>query len=396
MEMQEHSMQGSPWRILVIMGDSRGGDTLRQTLQGEGYAVDEATSMDEGFALLQNGVYQVLLLDLLLPPEGSGLHVLETLRAAPSIRPAAVIVLTPIQSGDLARMTLAVGANDYLVVPYTTGDLILRVQLALSRATPTPNHSPLRIYSLGGFYVEGGSEVRLQQGGRMRKAVTLFKYMLTHKDRAIPTAEVLELLWPDSIEDLAATNLRSLLSYLRHLLGVSARSQPFLEHTSTSLRLQLSPIDWWDVEDFTASLAQGMKWRQLGDATRALQAYTAAVARYRGDYLEEDAYSDWTQPMRERLREEWLEALNTMAVLHREKGDDRQQEAVLRTLLRAAPYREHTYRALMMLLVEQGRSAEALVHYRQLSQLLQVELQTNPDPATRALAMRIREATIVA
>jgi DNA-binding SARP family transcriptional activator len=282
------------------------------------------------------------------------------------------------------------------VTPYTTEDLLLRVQLRFGRMAAAPTHSPLRIFSLGPFCVEGGGEVRLQQAGRMRKAVTLFKFLLTYKDRAVPTGEVLELLWPNTVEDLAATNLRSLLSYLRHLLGVSARSQPFLEHTSTSLRLQLAPTDWWDVDDFTASLAQGHAWRQLGDTKRALHAYSAAVAHWRGDYLEEDAYSDWAQPMRDRLREEWLEALNTMAELYQDLGENRQQETMLRRLLRAAPYREHTYRALMMLLVEQGRSAEALLLYRQLNQLLQIELQSNPDPETRALAMRIREATIVA
>lgn len=394
--MHDPSMHGGDWRILGLMGDARSGDALCQTLHGVGYSVDLVTNLEQGFALLQTQVYHLLLLDLTLPPEGSGLRVLETLCAAPSMRPSTVIVLTPVELGALARSALATGAHDYLVTPYTAEDLLLRVQLGLSRTAPMPNHSPLRLYSLGGFFVEGNGEIKLQQAGRMRKAVTLFKYLLTHKDRTVPTAEVLELLWPDTVEDLAATNLRSLLSYLRHLVGVSARSLPFLEHTSTSLKLQLAPTDWWDVQDFTASLAQGATWRQLGDARRALQAYAAAVARYRGDYLEEDAYADWAQPMRERLREEWLEALSTMAVLYQELGDHRQQEATLRTLLRAAPYREHTYRALMMLLVGQGRSAEALILYRQLNQLLQIELQSNPDPETRALAMRIREATIVA
>jgi hypothetical protein len=56
---------------------------------------------------------------------------------------------------------------------------------------------------------------------------------------------------------------------------------------------------------------------------------------------------------------------------------------VLRRLLRADPYREECQRALMALLTEQGRGAEAVVLYRQLQQRLRAELDAHPDPKTR-------------
>jgi DNA-binding SARP family transcriptional activator len=304
----------------------------------------------------------VLLLDLTLPHDG-GLQVLETLHAAPLLRPSVVMVLAPRQADTLVRVALAAGADDYLVMPCAMDDLNLRVQLWRRGTAPVPHTTPLRVHSLGRFYVEGGDKIRLHQGGRTSKAGTLFKYLLSHRERTVLTGEVLDLLWPAMPRDVAAT-----------------------------LCLRLAPDDWWDVEEYTAQLAQGMKWRQAGETRRAFAAYAAALACYRGDYMEEDAEADWAQPLREQLREEWLEALNTMAALHQELGEARQQEAVLRALLRAAPYREHTYRALMSLLVGQGRSAEALILYRQLAHLLEVKLQTKPDPKTQALAARIREA----
>ena len=67
------------------------------------------------------------------------------------------------------------------------------------------------------------------------------------------------------------------------------------------------------------------------------------------------------------------------------------EEALLRTVLRVDPYRERSYRALMTLLAEQGRRAEALVLYQQLEELLRVQF-ASPAPETQALASRIGQA----
>jgi DNA-binding SARP family transcriptional activator len=65
---------------------------------------------------------------------------------------------------------------------------------------------------------------------------------------------------------------------------------------------------------------------------------------------------------------------------------------MLRVVLRADPYREHSHRALMTLLATQGRGAEALVRYRRLEALLRAELSTSPAAETQALARRIAQS----
>jgi DNA-binding SARP family transcriptional activator len=116
------------------------------------------------------------------------------------------------------------------------------------------------------------------------------------------------------------------------------------------------------------------------------------VALYHGDYLEEEPTAGWARPLRERLREEWLRALSTMAQLHGELGQPLEQEAVLRRVLQANPYREPDCRALMGLLGAQGRNAEALVLYRELEALLHTTLGASPAPETQALAARLAKA----
>jgi DNA-binding SARP family transcriptional activator len=250
----------------------------------------------------------------------------------------------------------------------------------------------LRIHSLGRFYVEQGGYIRLSEGGRARKSATLFKYLLTHQERTIPTAEVLTLLWPGVPRDLAATNLRSLLRQLRRQLGVSSQAPSLLEHTRTTLALRLGPTDWWDVAEFRAWVAEGTRWQRAGATAEALSAFAAGAALYKGDYLAEDTSAGWAAARRAQLREDWLTALSAMAELHGERGEHGDQETLLRTVLRADPYRERSYRALMTLLAEQGRRAEALVLYQQLDGLLRTRFRASAAPETKALAVRIGQA----
>jgi LuxR family transcriptional regulator, maltose regulon positive regulatory protein len=197
------------------------------------------------------------------------------------------------------------------------------------------------------------------------------------------------LLWPHAPEDLAATDLRSLLRHLRRLLGFSGRRQSRLIYIGTTIALRLEPDDWWDVAEFRALLATGAQAQGSNDVDRALDAYVAAVALYGGDYLDDEIQAHWAAPYRERCREDWLDALCAIAALRSQRGEYREQEAVLRTVVHADPYREACYRDLMALLAAQGRGAEALVLYRRLEQLLQAEFGASPAPQTRALAVSI-------
>lgn len=380
--------------ILVIDDDRAVGDALAASLRDEGYTAEVASDGGEGLACLRARQYRALVLDLAAPPDG-GAAVLRALQDAPALRPPAVIVVAGPRARFDTLAALDAGADDYLAEPFDPADLALRVDLWLRRITRTPpaRRAGLRVHSLGRFRVEGAGETRLHPGGRARKANALFKYLLTHQERTVSADELFALLWPHITQDVAAMDLRSLLYQLRKLLGARAHGPAYLEHTGATLALRLGPDDWWDVAEFAARLDEGVRWRRAGATQQALVAYAEGVALYAGDYLAEDAYADWARPLREQLREDWLRALEAMAKLHGEREDHGRQEHDLRTVLRADPYRERSQRALMTLLARQGRSAEALVLYRQLARLLRVELEADPDPETQAVAAHIRHSS---
>jgi DNA-binding response OmpR family regulator len=365
-------------------------ETLHLALEDAGRQVAVAADGPEALDLLQRGHYRLLLLDLLLPGL-DGLAILQRLRAEPALRPPVVLVLSALQRHADVLAALEAGADDYLTKPFDLNDLTLRVAVWLRRASAALSPPGLRVHSLGRFYVEHAGQIRLHPG-TSRKASTLFQYLLTQHEHRAHKGEVLSRLWPHTPEDLGATSLRTLLYRVRRLLGVPAHGPSCLQADETTLVLRLGPEDWWDVAEFSAWLAEGARRQHSGETARALDAYAAGVALYGGDYLEEEPAADWARPLRERLREEWLRALSTMAQLHGKLGQQIEQEAVLRRVLQVAPYREPVYRALMALLVTLGRNAEALLLYHELEALLRTALGASPAPETQALAARIAEA----
>src|SRR5688572_32965922 len=116
--------------ILVIDDETQIRKLLSITLQSYEYAVHEATSAKEGLTMVANHPPDLVLLDLGLPDE-SGHEVLRHLREWYT-KP--VIILSVQSSEDDIVRALDNGANDYLIKPFRTGELMARIRSALRKA----------------------------------------------------------------------------------------------------------------------------------------------------------------------------------------------------------------------------------------------------------------------
>ncbi len=104
--------------------------TLRDALQLEGFEVRSAASLSEALALLAHaGLPDLVLLDLGLP-DGDGQTLLTTLRRTHNLP---VLVISARQDDSQKIALLDLGADDYLVKPFSVGELLARVRVALRR-----------------------------------------------------------------------------------------------------------------------------------------------------------------------------------------------------------------------------------------------------------------------
>src|SRR6266704_5289200 len=123
-------------RILVIEDNHRLNSSLASSLAQEGYSVDSAYDGQEGQDLAELTVYDLIILDLLLP-EKDGLEVCRDLRRRRIHTP--ILLLTARDSIDDRVQGLDCGADDYLVKPFAMRELLSRLRALLRRQSPYTN-----------------------------------------------------------------------------------------------------------------------------------------------------------------------------------------------------------------------------------------------------------------
>lgn len=184
----------SPKRILVVEDDAAIRRGLVDALSFAGYAVAEASEGAAGLALALETECDLLLLDLVLPGR-DGLAVLREVRAVRA--PLPVIILTARGAEDDRVRGLRLGADDYVVKPFSINELLARVEAVLRRAPARPN-GPGSLAFDGGVADLERHEVRFDDGQRAdlsERELQLLHYLASNSGRAVSRDEILARVW---------------------------------------------------------------------------------------------------------------------------------------------------------------------------------------------------------
>ena len=233
--------------------------------------------------------------------------------------------------------------------------------------------TPLHIYLLGDLRIVDDAHSIIPLNSP--RAQSLLAYMVLHAGEPLTRRHLAFLLWSDSSEDQARSNLRKLLHDLRRLLP---EVDSLIEAQGPSLLWRRDAPYTLDVADFERSVEQATSAKELQQA----------VGLYRGPLLQ-SCYDDWVLSERERLHQLLIDALSRLVELLENQGDYRPAIQYAQLLLQHDPLHEDVYRALMRLYALTDDRAAALHTFQTCATVLKRELDVEPAPATRLAYERL-------
>jgi two-component system, OmpR family, response regulator MtrA len=160
-------------RVLVVEDESITRRLLEQALMVEGYSTTSATSYVEAKAAIGRDVYDLILLDIILPG-GDGLALCQQIRAR---RQTPIIMITSRSDSADVVAALEMGADDYIVKPFDLRVLIARVRSHLRRAAAVKDGAEGTI-AIGELHVEPSLRDAARQGVLL--GLTPMEFELVH------------------------------------------------------------------------------------------------------------------------------------------------------------------------------------------------------------------------
>ena len=207
-------------RILIVDDEETLCEVLKLNLENEGYDVDIAFSAEQALTLDLKS-YSLILLDIMMG-EISGIKMAKMMKADVTTADIPIIFCTARDSEDDMVMGLNIGADDYIMKPYTVRNVIARVKSVLRRtaghkgnttATEKPNMLQVEGLQLDMEFkrcMVDGVEVKLA-----RKEFELLAYLISHRGKILSREQILSRVWSDEVVvldrtiDVNITRLRS-------------------------------------------------------------------------------------------------------------------------------------------------------------------------------------------
>lgn len=207
-------------KILVIDDEETLCEILQYNLENEGYDVDIAYSAEQALKL-QLECYSLIILDIMLE-EISGIKLARMLKSNVKTADVHIIFCSARDSDDDMVMGLEIGADDYIVKPYSVRNVLARVKSVLRRnhiqSEVLPTIAKPNLMQINGLKLDlefkrcliNENEVKMT-----RKEFELLVFLITHRGKICSREEILSKVWKDEVVVLDRTidvNIRRLRS----------------------------------------------------------------------------------------------------------------------------------------------------------------------------------------
>ncbi|HEY9668292.1 MAG TPA: two-component system response regulator RppA [Coleofasciculaceae cyanobacterium] len=214
-------------RILLVDDEVELTDPLSRVLSREGYSVDVAYDGASGSELASHKVYDLLILDWMLPKQ-SGLEICQQLRSQGQTTP--VLFLTAKDTLDDRVQGLDAGADDYIVKPFELRELLARVRALLRRSTATDTSANQRL-QVANLELDPENQLAYRNGRLIElseKESQLLEYFMRHAGQLLTHGEIYQHLWAEE-EQPSSNVVAALIRLLRR--KIEAQGETPLIHT---------------------------------------------------------------------------------------------------------------------------------------------------------------------
>lgn len=199
-------------KILLVEDEEKLARFIELELTHEGYQVDKAFDGRSGLTAAENGRYDLMLLDIMLP-ELNGLEVLRRIRRVSGLP---VILLTA-RDAVMDKVTgLDTGADDYITKPFSIEELLARIRAALRRKAAHAQKETL--FSLAGLTLDVSRRRVTRDGWEIEltgREFSLLQYFMENATIVLTREQLLEAVWGYAY--LGETNVVDV--YVRYLRG---------------------------------------------------------------------------------------------------------------------------------------------------------------------------------
>lgn len=248
--------------------------------------------------------------------------------------------------------------------------------------------TPLQIQMLGEFSLSSGANQISDSENRSHKIWALLAYLLYHRHRTIPQAELLDLLWGESSR--GANPAGALKTTFHRVRSTLDRLEPYAGH---QLILSRDGGYIWnpdipvalDIDDF-----ERLCNTEYADEEERLANLLTALHMYRGDFLTRQSSAAWTIPISAYYHNLCVQSLMEVLPLLIERGRNQEAGDLCQAATSIEPYHEPIHRLWMRSLLNLGNHEQAAAVYRSLSDRMYTNFGVLPEEETRSL---YREAT---
>jgi DNA-binding response OmpR family regulator len=198
-------------RILLVEDEVRLSQALVEIFQKNRYGVDAVYDGREGLKYAQSGIYDVVILDIMLPGM-DGLSVLRTLREQNNNVP--IMLLTAKDEIEDRVKGLDCGADDYVTKPFSTEELLARIR-ALSRRKGDVKNTKTQFGDLA--LDKGSCELQKIGGGAIKlslKEFQIIEILFENPTQIVKKETIIEKIWGGD-SDAEFNNVEVYISFLR-------------------------------------------------------------------------------------------------------------------------------------------------------------------------------------